>query len=287
MSERIAILGLGVIGGSLGLALRELGHEVTGIDVEQVLAKPGAARAANQLVDRRDTSRIQRVLRQSTLAVLAMPVGAIQEALPAVLDDANLVTDCGSTKREIVACVAAHARRGRFIPGHPMAGKPESGVERASSDLFKGARWLLCPEGVEATALGEVERMVRSLGAVPQRLSAAEHDRGVALTSHLPQLLASALTVLAARRGALVTAGPAFASATRVAGGPERMWSDIYATNRDEVAAALAELMAELEVARLELVESGASKPQPVVELLNRARELRSAPPPDEADRES
>jgi prephenate dehydrogenase len=156
-----------------------------------------------------------------------------------------------------------------------MAGSQDGGAEHASAGLFRQRPWILCPEGSAPDALERVEAFVRGLGAVPRRLSAAAHDRAVALTSHVPQLLASALACRAAERAVEAAAGPGFESATRVAGGGEAMWRDILATNADEVEAALAEVVNELAKAR-----AGLRRVPPdlagALALLERARAHRS-----------
>jgi prephenate dehydrogenase len=210
-------------------------------------------------------------LAASDVAVLALPVRVIQAELPFVLDHAPVVTDCGSTKRAICAKVAEHPRRGRFVAAHPMAGAPEGGIEQACDDLFEGKRWLVCPEGSDRDAVQVVEHLITSVGAHTISLSAPEHDRAVARTSHLTQLLASALLMVGHAAKAEFVAGPSFASATRVAGGPEAMWQDIFATNADEIAAALSELVGELTRVQRELAESPAEL-DAARDLLARAR---------------
>jgi prephenate dehydrogenase len=273
---RIAVFGLGLIGGSLALALRSrrAGVDVCGIDHPGVLGSEAARAAAQSLVDVGDERSVMAAVREADIVIFATPVRAICDALPRVLEGARVVTDCGSTKRAIAAAAAASPRHRRFVPGHPMAGRPGSGLEQATADLFQDRRWILCGETSDADAVEQVETLVRDVGAEPVRLTAEEHDRAVALTSHVPQVVASALKVLAARRNAELAAGPGFASATRVAGGSDAMWSDIFATNRDEVANALRDLSRELEQAALDL-ERGSGSPSRVLELLAAARALR------------
>jgi prephenate dehydrogenase len=272
---RVAIFGLGLIGGSLALALRSrrAGVEVCGIDQPAILDSDAARAAAQSLVDVGDEAAVAAAVRDSDIVIFSTPVRVICAALPGVLEQARLVTDCGSTKRAIVAAAMVSPRRGRFVPGHPMAGRPGSGLGQATADLFQGRRWILCPETSDTDAVDQVEALVRDVGAEPVRLTAEEHDRAVALTSHVPQVVASALKVLAARRNAELAAGPGFASATRVAGGSDAMWSDIFATNRDEVARALRDVIKELEQSALDLERGEA--PTRVLELLASARALR------------
>lgn len=270
------VIGLGLIGGSFGLSLRELdpAYEVCGADHADVIARPAAVRAAQRLIDVADGAALDQAVKAADLVFLAAPVGAIVSLLPRVLEHARLVTDAGSTKRAIVRAIAESPRRGRFVAGHPMAGAPEGGIELARAGLFRDRRWLLCPEGSDADAADRVEELVRRLGARPIRLGIDEHDRAVALTSHATQLVASALAVSAAELGAEVAAGPGFDGATRVAGGPEAIWGDIFATNSDEVAAGLRAITSELEavIAGLGRVPPDTA---PARALLARARQLR------------
>jgi prephenate dehydrogenase len=226
------------------------------------------------MFDATDDVRVRRALSAADVVILAMPVGAIEANIGAVLDVADVTTDCGSTKRAILKSVSRSPRRHRFVAGHPMAGLPQAGIEHANADLFVDRPWILCPDHCDLDAFVRVEALVVGLGARPVRLGAEEHDRAVALTSHLPQLLASALAVLADRQHADVAAGPAFHSATRVAGGGQAMWRDILATNADEVSGALEALRAELEgvsrALKLEPPDVG-----PALDLLERARAVR------------
>ena len=277
---RLTVIGFGLIGGSLALAARarSLSSRVIGIDRSDVIANPTAHAAADEMVDASDESAVRRAIAEADLVVVATPVGAIEAMIGEILDLARTVTDCGSTKRAIVERARKSSRRSRFVPGHPMAGLPFGGIERAREDLFVGRPWLLSPDGADSDALELVETLIRAVGAEPLHLTIEQHDRAVALTSHLPQLLASALSVLAEKRGAAVAAGPAFESATRVAGGGEAMWRDILATNADEVSAVIDALCDELEQ-----VTRGLRKDPPdlgaALNLLERARVVRGTKP--------
>jgi prephenate dehydrogenase len=269
----VVVVGLGLLGGSFALALRELdaATRVSAVDRPSVLERPAARRAAERWIDAADTQAVHAAVETADLVLLATPVTAIVSLLPELVARARIVTDCGSTKRMIAEAVDGSPRRGRFVPGHPMAGAPEGGIDLARPDLFRGRRWILCPERSDADAVDAVAGLVTRLGAVVVRLSAAEHDRAVALTSHVTQLVASALAAIAFESGSEPAVGPAFERATHAAGGPEQIWDDILATNADAVAAALAEVAAELELAREGLARVPADT-RPAMQLLGRAR---------------
>lgn len=275
--EQLTICGVGLIGGSLALAARQRGlaQRIVGIDhwTDEV-----PAGLVDEAVSTSDADGCRAAVADADLAVLATPVRAIQAALPWVLDAVSahgVVTDCGSTKRAIVEVASTHPARERFVAGHPMAGHPEGGRAHARADLFVERRWLLCTQGGSSVdAMERVTAFVRALGAEPVLLSAADHDTAVALTSHVPQLVASTLAVLAAETGADAAAGPGFASATRVAGGAESMWRDIFTSNGDAVARALRQLGARLEEAAEALARDPAD-PEVALALLARARLLR------------
>ena len=269
--KRIAIVGLGLIGGSLGLGARRLGIRVMGIDFERTLLGERARDCADDLVPAEDRAACRAALAGVDLAVLAVPVSVILGELGGVLGLCDTVTDCGSTKREIASAADRSPRRRRFVPGHPMAGAPEGSLTHARADLFEGRPWILCPEGRDRDAVGRVEELVRAVGAQPLAVSAERHDRLVALASHVPQLVASAMAALGAEWGAEGVAGPAYDGITRTAGGDPGMWQDIFATNADQVAEALGELAEALaEVARA--LGHTPTDIGPAMSLLERAR---------------
>ena len=245
--KHISIVGFGLIGGSLALALRRNGGvHVTAIDRAPVLARAEAKNAADEHLPLEETESLKAALERSDLTVLAVPVSTIIRLLPWSLTHSPVVTDCGSTKREIANAAADNPRGNHFVPGHPMAGLPDGGIENARGDLFEGRTWILCTEQAEPHARETVAEMVTLTGAHLVELTPEAHDRAVAVTSHLPQLLASALFSLAEEQHARVAMGPAFERATRGAGGLESMWSDIFETNADEVARAAESLSQEL-----------------------------------------
>ena len=259
--SRVSIVGLGVIGGSMASALRARlpRLHLTGIDREEVSVTGSARALVDECLSERDTAGVERAFAASDLIFLAAPVSAIRHWLDVALSHQALVTDCGSTKRELAAAARALPNGGRFVPGHPMAG---AGASRAaaSADLFDGRPWVLCPEEVEPAALEAVERLVRLIGGRPVRMSAVEHDRAVALTSHAPRLVSSALAVLVERAGAFDAAGPAFERLLRGAGGSPEMWRDVLQSNADEVARALRQLLAELGACADELERAGVER---------------------------
>lgn len=271
----IAIVGFGLIGASIAAAVRRRDPAIrlTAIDRQQVVLQGGLERLCDQAVSIEDVPSTVAALKVSQLTVLAAPVAVIGEHLPLAMKHAQLVTDCGSTKGGLVAIAREQTNVERFVPGHPMAGSSSSGFSNADPELFDGKRWLFCDDlGVEAT-LCRVEGWAQWLGAKPHRLSAEDHDAAVALTSHLPQLLASVLMVQSERRGATSAEGPGFRSATRVAGGNPEVWRDIFASNARHLAAASRELSSELGRIAVSL-ERGHT--EALVELLQAAADIRA-----------
>jgi len=247
--KRLAIFGFGLIGASIAAAVRKAapGIALTAIDLPSALASAEVLALTDEQIDSADRERVDRALGVADLCVLAAPVSVIRAELPALLESAQVVTDCGSTKRSICAAVSGLSRARRFVPGHPMAGGPEGGAALARADLFQQQTWLLCPENTDPDALARVEQLIALVGAKSVHMSPEAHDRAVAFTSHAPQLLASALTVMANRADALLAVGPAYRAITRSAGGAEVMWRDIFAANADEISSALRQLASELE----------------------------------------
>ena len=234
---RIAILGVGLIGGSVGLAARAQGCEVVGFDTE-----PGVLDAA---VERRALDRAagaaEEALAGAEACFLCAPVGALPALTERALEAAGrdcVVTDVGSTKRAL----AAATRDERFIGGHPIAGSEASGVEHARADLFQGAAWYLTPGERSSGVLYErLHGLLVSLGARPIAIDPETHDRLLATVSHLPHVLANVLVTQAAadleREGeALPRVGPSFRDTTRVAGASSAVWTDIYMTNAGAIA---------------------------------------------------
>jgi prephenate dehydrogenase len=246
---RLAIVGVGLIGGSVALAAKErLGAEVHGYD-----ASPDAlATALDRGVLDRAGETLEEAVRQAEAVFVAVPVSELRRTVGAALaatSDGCVITDVGSTKR---AVVAAHPDP-RFVGGHPLAGAETSGLGHARADLFEGATWYLTPIATTSGVLYErLHRLLRSLGARPVAIDPETHDRILATVSHLPHVLANVLVAQAAqalREGdeRLPATGPSFRDATRVAGASSRVWRDIYLSNRDALADEIDDTIARLQ----------------------------------------
>lgn len=257
--DKIAILGLGLIGGSLALAARQIWPRgmVIGVDQKRVLEQAMVRHAIDVAAD--DPV----VIAEADLVILAAPVRdniALLRDLEQHLTGTAVVTDVGSTKREIVDAARCLPERLVFVGGHPLGGAPRGGITHARPDLFEGRPWLFTPtQGRQPQELSRLKEFVTALGAVPHVLSPAAHDRLIAFLSHLPQLTASALMhVVGSEVGedGLALTGRGLSDTTRLASSPAAIWRDICATNADEVAAALDALIGELQALRGDL-ESG------------------------------
>jgi prephenate dehydrogenase len=236
---KIAVLGVGLIGGSIGLAARRrLDAEVVGCG----RSPERLARAVELGAIDRGADSVAEACAGADLVFCAGPVAVLpeqaREAL-AVAGPETVVTDVGSTKGELVAAVGGDER---FIGGHPLAGAETAGVENAREDLFEGARWYLTPtEQVSGLLYDRLQRALSVLGARPQAIDPQGHDRLMATVSHLPHVLANVLASEAAdsltqKSERLPDVGPSFRDATRVAGSNPVIWADIFASNREAVA---------------------------------------------------
>ena len=232
---RIAVLGVGLIGGSIGLAANE---HVEDTEVVGFGRDAGRLQRALELgAIQHAASSIEEAVDGAELCFACAPVGALPELVRAALDasgEDTLVTDVGSTKQDLVA----RTPDPRFVGGHPIAGAETAGVEHARPDLFEDAVWYLTPHEQSGGLLYErLHRFVIDVGARPIAVDAETHDRLVAVFSHLPHVLANVLASQAAARlsehgEALRQVGPSFRDMTRVAGANTTMWSDIYRSNR-------------------------------------------------------
>ena len=257
--ETVAIVGVGLIGGSFGLALKKAGFagKILGVSAPGTLEKALERGAIDQGLP------LEQALQHADLVYLSQPISRILETLASIepwLRPGSLVTDAGSTKAKIVGQAQRSIRQTQFLGGHPLAGKERRGVQEADPDLFLGRTYVLTPgdpSELETAPAREFIQWVKAIGAVPLSLSPQEHDRIVSLTSHLPQLLASALaSTLAGRLGPaehLQVAGPGLRDTIRLASSPYDIWGDILKTNTCEIEAALAAYIAKLEDLRAHL----------------------------------
>lgn len=245
MIETVAIAGVGLIGGSFGLALRAAGFRgrLLGVSSPATITAARARGAIDEGVTLAEAAA------RADVIYLAQPIAQILETietLGALARPGLLVTDAGSTKRAIAAKAKQCLSGAVFLGGHPMAGKEARGVEAAEAELFRGRPYLLVPPESEAALVDETARWIEAIGAQPRWVSAQEHDRLVAAASHGPQLLSTALAAaLGGRVDAAAVAGaagPGLRDMTRLALSSYEIWRDILATNGDEIADALVEI---------------------------------------------
>jgi len=256
--SRVCLVGVGLIGGSLGLALREAGWEVLGVDPDRAsLARALEIGAIDGAVE------LEEGASRAELAVIATPVEEViptcRKLLPALARDA-LVMDVASTKCAIVQ-KAEEILPGRFIGGHPMAGSEKGGIDAADPYLFENAPFVLCPgTGVDSKAIARAEELVRKVGAIPIQMTAQEHDEVVGMISHLPHLCAVALldtlTGLEQKDQAMQLAAGGFRDLTRIASGSPELRRGILGSNRWVVAQLLGELQKSLQKSK-EFLEQG------------------------------
>jgi prephenate dehydrogenase len=265
-ARRAGVVGTGLIGGSIGLALRRRGWHVTGDDRDPARAARALELGALDAVGLDPDAEI---------TFLATPVQAVADAARAALAAGpGIVTDVGSVKSSIVAAVADR----RFLGGHPMAGSEQEGVDGADPDLFAGALWVLTPTAATDDATyAAVRAVIRSLGADVVALTPEHHDALVAVVSHVPHLTAASLMHLAddkatEHRALLRLAAGGFRDMTRIAAGHPGIWPDICAENRDAIVDVLDGLMGSLQQVRQVIVDDDRAG---LLAVLERARAAR------------
>ena len=273
--HQIAIVGFGLIGGSIALAIRERwpSIRITAVDRPAVLAHAAGSGAIDRAV--------QRVaeLGGNDLVILAAPVEQNVRLLPeaaTTIGDGGLITDVGGTKRDIVnAAGALSGVRAAFVGGHPIGGAEQGGFAFARADLFRGRPWILTPNGTSpAPAVDRLAGFVESLGARPTMMDAEDHDRLMAFLSHLPQLTVSALMEVvgeAATPSGLRFAGRGLMDSTRLASSPADVWREVCATNAGDIGVALDQL-----IARLQQLRAGLTDAATVDRVFERAAHWRS-----------
>ncbi|WP_134679989.1 prephenate/arogenate dehydrogenase family protein [Paracoccus ravus] len=242
--DRVALIGLGLIAGSMALAMREVGlaREIVGH------ARSSETRATALeigLVDRVCETAAEAV-RDADLVVLAVPVGAMAAVAAEIaphLKPGATVTDVGSVKQAVVTAVAPHLPEGvHFIPGHPLAGTEHSGPRSGFASLFKNRWWLFTPEEhADSDAVARIETLVQGFGAKTERMDAAHHDLVLAVTSHTPHLIAYTMVGVAdhlkrvTESEVVQYSAAGFRDFTRIAASDPTMWRDVFLQNKEAV----------------------------------------------------
>ena len=255
--HRVAIVGLGLLGGSWGLALKRTGF--AGRIVGYARRAETREQALGEGAVDEGFADVTEAVHGADLVILATPVAVILDHLPRLqpyISPQALITDVGSTKRRICARGAElYAQRPLFVGGHPMAGKERSGLENADARLFENARYVLTPakpEHLDDHRVQAFRALVAAVGARPLTSDPATHDLAVAYLSHLPQLLSSGLASLIEEKHtagnlSLELAATGFRDVTRLADSPYSVWRDICLTNTQNIQMALEGLIQKLE----------------------------------------
>ena len=246
--QNVAIVGVGLIGGSIGLALRKLGlaEKVIGVGRRQVSLR--IARRVGAVTN--TTIDIAKGVAEADLVIVCTPVGRIVEDVRHAAEHCRrgtLITDVGSAKRMIVEALDEGLARGcRFLGGHPLAGSEKTGAANATDDVFDGHVVIITPTlNTRAEDFDLVEELWQALGSVAIQMSADEHDRALAMTSHLPHMAASALAATVPEQLFRLT-GSGMRDTTRLAAADPTLWQQILSLNRDHVLSALEQYGAKL-----------------------------------------
>jgi len=242
---RVGIVGLGLIGASLGGALRKSSH-VSGFDADPTHADTALHRGfVDQIVP-----TLEDCVSPADVVVLATPLSATLALIPEAAEAMShgaILTDACSVKIPVVEAMERLPARVRAVGGHPIAGKESSGPDAADPQIFAGAGYAVVPtERSDQAAVERIDRMAREIGSRPVHVSAAEHDRTVARTSHLPQVLASALAVSTKDCDPSLV-GPGLRGMTRLAGSDPDLWAGILIANRSQVAPILRSMSAAMD----------------------------------------
>jgi len=274
---RLAVIGVGLIGGSFALALRQAGKVTHVVGVGRNRANLDLARE-RRIIDSTAPDAAT-AAREADVVLVATPVGQFPAIFAQLKDSKALITDGGSTKRDVVAAArtALGANVAQFVPGHPVAGAEKSGAGAAAADLFKGRRVILTPlQENPAASVTQVQALWEACGARVTRLDPQEHDAVLAAVSHLPHLLAYALVHDIAGRGnaeqLFSYAAGGFRDFTRIASSHPEMWRDICIANRDALLAELARYSAQLGLVEKLLQAADASA---LEKLFSEARDAR------------
>lgn len=280
----IAIIGLGLIGGSLAAALKaaQPDHVLTGVDLQDRLAQPRQSGLFEALYE---PAQGAQAVRRAEVVFLCVPHARVLELMETLADDVPTkatITDVCGLKRTIVqrACeVFSFPDAAYFVGGHPMAGKAVSGFENMDSSLFEGRPWILTPDPSDPVdKLNVLKELIESTGALVRLMDPSTHDQSMTVVSHLPQIAATAL-MLTAGDEANGIAGPAFMDMTRIAGSPPEMWNELVRPVREELTARLQTFKAYL--TELEMAISFSDS---LSKWMSRASTLRTALEKDSAD---
>ncbi len=275
--QTVSIVGVGLLGGSIGLAFRASGSGAERVGVGR--RRSSITRAIDVGAIDRGTLSYRSGISKADLVIIATPIGHFETVfrhLAEHLPEGAVVTDVGSTKRHVMHLAEEILPSGvHFVGSHPMAGSESAGVEFARADLFHRAQCMIVPSSdAEAAAVDLVEAFWRMLGMRPRRTTAERHDAIVAQISHLPHVVASALMDVACAGEAIDFAATGFADTTRVASGSAGMWLDILRSNREDVSASIDQLTDRLQTLRAWLDEG---KDADVAEFLERTKQARDA----------
>ena len=254
MFKNVVIVGLGLIGASIAGGIREAWPDVrlAGIDVDEHTRAVACEKGlVDEALDEDDPRFAELLQGDCDLVILATPVDADEPYLKAIAESgyAGIVTDTASTKERVTAMAAATLRYPHnFVPGHPMAGSEVNGIEGARADLFQGAYWILCPdENTPPDHIPALHELITGLGARVIVIAPDQHDRAVAVVSHVPHFVAASLVTLASRAAdeqqtVMRLAAGGFKDTTRIAAGSPDLWCGIAFDNAEQVRAGLSDM---------------------------------------------
>jgi len=280
ISDKIAIIGIGLIGASLALAVRhnKLGFTTCLYDQSDEVARVAASLSIGDEI----TADIEQAVSGAGLVVLAVPVGAmasVMQAIAPALSPGAVITDTGSTKRSVIrdtkAFIPEHCS---FIPGHPLAGTEFSGPAAGFAALFEQRYWLLLPNGVAEDKITALEGLLAGIGAMTERMDADYHDRVLALTSHLPHLIAYTIVGTAVdleqdiKNDVIRFSASGFRDFTRIAASDPTMWRDVFLNNDEAVLEMLQRFSEDLSYLQRAIRWKEADK---LFELFTRTRDIR------------
>ena len=274
--DTVAIVGVGLIGGSIGLALRQRGlaERVVGIGRRQTSLR--TARRVGAVTN--TTIDLAKGVAEADLVVVCSPVARIVEHVRTAAEHCpreTLITDCGSTKQSIVESLDDRLPRGcRFLGSHPLAGSEKAGPSHAQADLFEGRVAILTPtRNTRTTDFDRLEQFWSDLGSVVVQMPADEHDRALAVTSHLPHAVAVALA-LTLPESYFRLSGSGFQGASRLAAGSPELWKQIFSLNRDHLLSALERFTEQFAALRTAIREDDETA---LENLLKKAKKIRDA----------